>query len=426
MIKKFKGILKKFRKEENKVIKTARYLRKLRLDRQWKQEYVALKLHISRTLLSEIEQGHSPINEDLKLSLVILYEVKQLESEEQLELNLRNLFLAVYHCDQKTKSLYNELITNESVYINSPLFIDYWLILFIYTATYKLDSRIYYQRLMQYGRFLTIKENQYFSLFKAIQLRNEFRDLKAMDIIQLLLDLEAKDLYFEGLLNYHASYLFYGLGDYINSLRCVYTASYCFKETLCPIRYFRVRSQEANIYMASHLYAQADAINKDLIKETKGKLPAFDYNSIVSNAALTMIYTYNYETAMQYIEMRTTNWEEVPQMYFNIAWTLLKTNRHNEALIFIKDNLNKINNKYIKDMLQIIVFLIKDPTSIDLKRLLKKCEQYLLEMGDYDAIRFIYNLLLEYYQRKSNLKQQLQVMKKLIIRESEVVLSKKK
>lgn len=396
------------------MIKTARYLRKLRLDRQWKQEYVALKLHISRTLLSEIEHGHASINEKLKLSLLTLYEVKQLESEEQQEQNLRNLFMAVYHCDQKAKSLFDELITNKSVYINSPLFIDYWLILFIYTATYKLDSRAYYQQLMQYGRFLTIKENQYFSLFKAIQLRNEFQDLKAMDIIQLLLDLEVKDLYFEGLLNYHASYLFYGFGDYINSLRCAYNASHSFKETLCLVRYLRVKSQEANIYMASHLYAQADVINKYLIEAGKGKLPDFDYNSIVSNAVLTMIFTYNYETAMHYIEMKTSNWEEVPQMYFNIAWTLFKTNRYDEALIFIKDNLNKINNKYIKDMLKIVEFLIKDPTSIELQKLLKNCEQYLLKMGDVDAIIFVYSLLLELYERKGNTKQQLKIMKRIL------------
>lgn len=396
------------------MIRTARYLRKLRLDRQWKQEYVALKLHISRTLLSEIEHGHASINEKLKLSLLTLYEVKQLESEEQQEQNLRNLFMAVYHCDLEAKSLYDELITNESVYINSPLFIGYWLILFIYTATYKLDSRAYYQQLMQYGRFLTIKENQYFSLFKAIQLRNEFRNLKAMDIIQLLLEKEIKDSYFIGLLNYHASYLFYGFGDYINSLRCAYTAFHSFKETLCIVRYFRVKSQEANIYMASHLYAQADVINKYLIEAGKGKLSDFDYNSIVSNAALTMIYSYNYERAIHYIEMRTSSWENISQMYFNIVWTLYKTNRHDEALNFIRDNLNHINNKYIKDMLKIVEFLIKDPISIELQRSLKNCEQYLLKTGDIDAIVFVNSLLLELYERKGNTKQQLKIMKKIL------------
>lgn len=91
------------------MLKTARYLRKIRLDRQWKQEYVAAKLNISRTLLSEIELGHTPINEELKQSLISLYQLQSLESEELLELKLTDLFLAVYNCDEEAISLYNEL-----------------------------------------------------------------------------------------------------------------------------------------------------------------------------------------------------------------------------------------------------------------------------------------------------------------------------
>ncbi|WP_278839196.1 helix-turn-helix domain-containing protein [Holdemania filiformis] len=396
------------------MLKTARYLRKIRLDRQWKQEYVAAKLNISRTLLSEIELGHTPINEELKQSLISLYQLQSLESEELLELKLTDLFLAVYNCDEEAISLYNELTGNKLNYTNSSLFIEYWLVMFIYTVTYKLDCSIYYQNLKHYNRFLIDKEQQYFSLFKAIQLRNEFRDRKAMDIIQQLLNLDVKDLHFESLLNYHAAYLYYGLGDYTNSLCCVFKASQGFKDTICPVRYFRTESQAANIYMATHLYSQADTINRKLIKDAKGKLPDYDYDCIISNAALNMIYTLNYTAALRYLQKKTAHWTAVPQMFFNIAWIFYKLNCKEDALEIIEKYRDDIYDQYIQDMLQIIYFLIEDPDNKELLALLKKCEKYLNKTGDVDAIIFIYNLMLEFYERKNNTMQQIKVMKKIL------------
>ena len=396
------------------MIKTARFLRKMRLDRSWKQEYVAAKLNVSRTMLSEIELGHTPISADLEQSLINLYELRSLKSEKQLELKLKDLFLAVYNCEIKAMSLYDELIKIKSTYLSSPLFIDYWLVMFIYTVTYKLDCSIYYERLKQFNRFLTGKEYQYFSLYKAIEFRNQFLDRKAMDIIQSLFDLEINDIHFEGLLNYHAAYLYYGLGDYINSLRCVFAAAHSFKDTMCRARYFRAKSQEANIYMVTHLYSQADAINKKLIKDAKGSLSDYDYDCVVSNATLNMIYTLNYTAALRYLQRKTDQWAEVPHMYFNIAWIYYKLNCKNDALEFIKKHHDNIQDQYIQNMLQIIYFLIEDPESKELLELLRRCEKHLNKKGDVDANIFLYNLMLEFYERKNNVKQQLKVIKRIL------------
>lgn len=143
-----------------------------------------------------------------------------------------------------------------------------------------------------------------------------------MDIIQSLFDLEINNIHFEGLLNYHAAYLYNGLGNYISSLRCVFAAAQSFKDTMCWVRYFRTKSQEANIYMATHLYSQADAINKKLIKEAKGSLSDYDYDCVVSNATLNMIYTLNYTAALRYLQNITDrqirNWKIIKNLIMKL------------------------------------------------------------------------------------------------------------
>lgn len=395
-------------------LKEARYIRKLRKELDWKQEYVAHKLNISAALYGEIERNISQPSAEVIKNIYDLYDFK-CDIDDKKRNKLNDLFKSIYYCQKNSKDIYDSIKKYEDIYENSVLFIDYWLCIYIYKVTIRLNVERYYSLLKSWERYLTNEEKEFFTLYQCIQLRNEDKIEKAVTFIEKLYSKRQTNLYLQAILCYHAAPIYYSLGNLVESYKMVTLGKEIFKETFCETRYQLLNCQEANIYMMSKMYEQADRIYSDLIFNYKAKLLEVDYNSIICNATWNMIQLGNYHIALHYLGQRTDGCLELSYFHFNYVWVLFKTGQEELAIIYINDNIKKVKDAYLKRLMRIVECLIEDPLGTELLRRLKECEKYLDKTAsDQDAFLFVNNLLLEYYQRKGNKKQLIKYLQKRI------------
>lgn len=393
-------------------LQEARFMRSMRLKLDWKQEYVAHKLNVSVALYGEIERNQSQPSNEVLINIKKLFNFASNIDLEKCRNDLKELYYSIYYCKENSECLFNLLKKQRNKYENSILFIDYYLIIYIYKVTKIKKVDRYFKILKSWERYLTVSEKEFFVLYQCVQLRNEDNVIKAIQTIKEMLINKLSNKYAHAMLCYHAAPIYYGLGNLVESYKMTMLGEDLFKETFCEARFLMLKSQEGNIYMMSKLHEQADLIYNDILIKGKEKLLEIDYNIIICNASWNMIQIDNYQKALYYLSLRTPISSELPYFHFNYTWVLYKTD-NKETLNYIKENIDKVKDLYLKRTMNIVEWLIIDPLSSELIKRLKECEKYLYKTStDQDGFLFINNLILEYYQRKGNKQQLIKYMKK--------------
>ena len=396
--------------------KFAFLMKKKRLDYKWKQDYVALRLNISKSYYSELERGKVVIPVYLLRDIKTIYNIREFNENKIKELrdNLIHCFIRLYNCDINVSNDYDNILKHKTDYINSILCLEYWLLTYIYSVT-KRDKLIYSTELKKYKNYFSVDEENFYHLYRCIQYRNEYNDLEALKMAEFLLKKKTENSYFKAILNYHSAFLYYQQGDCIHSLKCIVSAKELFKSTFNKSRYYLALSHEAVIYTKARMFQLADEININLVQCAKNNVLDVDYNVIICNSSVNMILSLQYERSLYYLNLKTNNWNLVQPFYFNYSWTLYKLNQHAQALDFISDNYDKISDLFVKRTLNIIKLLIIDEKSNELLVALKESEKFINKTSvDFEGHIFIYSQLLNFYKRKSNLKQQIKYMDKIL------------
>lgn len=396
--------------------KLAFLMKKKRCDNGWKQDYVAIKLHISKSYYSELERGVVAIQDSLQQEISVFYNIEEITKDECKELkeNLVHCFLKLYKCDRSASDDYGKIIRYHTKYTNSILCLEYWLLVFIYSVT-KCEKPKFKIELKKYESYLSNMEKDFYKLYQCIQCRNEYNDLVALNIAEELLLKKNDNVYFVSILNYHAAFLYYGQGDYLNAYKCIINAKDLFRKTFNISRYFIALNHEAMIYTKTGKFQEAEEINRKLVHDARGNVLDIDYNSIINNSSLNMIMSLQYERSLYYLNLRTDCWCLIQPIYFNYAWTLYKLDKREQVLKFVKDNYNEINDKFIKRLLNIIKLLIIDENAQELLVALKETEKFMSKTSvDYEGQLFIYHQLLNFYKRKNYMTQQIKYLHKIL------------
>lgn len=397
------------------VSKTAGLLKKRREELGWKQEYVARKLHISKALVSNLELGISSPSDDLladysKLLKFLILPDEELTAHRQ---SFSELFLSLVYADENRHSRRDALHRNQDLYESSQLFLEYWLIDYIYSASFRLPADDLEEKLKHFKRYLSETQRRYFQLYEAVRLKDQNAYAQALFLLEQL-NHDGQTAYFTSMLNYHLSMAYFLCGNLLNSYQCNAAAKELFIKESNIVRHQYTLCHEANIYRRARLYNQADQIYSELLTSSRFSLTELNYNSVVSNASYNMISVGDFERSLAYLNMRTKNWKAVVQIYFNLAWTRFMQGERETLFPFLDQGIDEADDRYIADTLRIIRLLITGPESIQLEQLLEHCLQYLEKEGDVDVRLFVLQQCFEFYKRKKNRRRQIYYLERIM------------
>lgn len=400
----------------NDTKKFAFLMKKKRIENELKQDYVALQLHISKSYYSELERGSTEIPNYIQQKIIDVYNIKEITVDENIKLkdNLICCFMKLYKCDISVSEDFRDIVRYNAKYTNNILCLEYWLLIYIYSIT-KCEKPKFKAELKKYESYLSDLEKDFYKLYQCIQLRNEYDDFAALNVAEALLLKKNDNIYFKSILNYHAAFLYYGKGDYLRSFKCITVAKELFKNTFNISRYYLALNHEAMIYTKTGMFQNAEEINVELVHNAKGNVLDIDYNVIISNSSNNMILSSNYERSLYYLSLKTEEWRSIQTIYFNYSWTLYKLGRSEQTLEFIAENYDKVSDKFIKRLLNIIRLLIVDEDGKDLLIALKDSEKFIDRCSvDLNDKIFIYYQLLNFYKRKNYMTQQIKYLHKIL------------
>ena len=394
----------------------AALIRKRRIELNWKQEAFAKSLPMANSSFSEMERGLRPITEELYRTISNKLELPSLTTdwlaEQSTLMNLikEKLYFFQY---EEASVLYTKLEKQNDILNNSLLFLDYNLTLFIYNITFNNGKELKRIKFIKtYQDCLNSVQNYQFILYQGIAEKNKLKLDQAMDFFQTLLNLPYTVKYYTDLLYYHAAICLIQIGHLTLAHNYNKKADTLFKEEGNFQRIAYTMMHEAIIYSHENHPEEAGKIYDKLLKTYSKQLSDQTINMILCNARNNYVNATQYNKAENIYKQLRPGWQNIPEIFYGIAWTLLQTDQYDKLDEFLEYSKQYPKNKFIKDMLEIINLQRKSNHEKEIEIKLKACEKYLNREGSSEGMIFIYEQLIQYYETRSIVKQ-VKYLKKL-------------
>ncbi|WP_302951579.1 helix-turn-helix domain-containing protein [Holdemania filiformis] len=394
----------------------AALIRKRRIELNWKQEAFAKSLPMANSSFSEMERGLRPITEELYKTITTKLELPSLTNEwleeQKIIMDLIKEKLYFYEYEEASR-LIKKLQKQNDFLNNSLLFLEYNLTLFIYNVTFNNSMELRKIKVLKtYQDCLDSIQNYQFILYQGIAEKNKLKLDQAMKCFQVLLELPYTVKYYTDLLYYHVAICFIQIGHLTLAHNFNKKADALFKEEGNFQRIAYTMMHEAIIYSQENHPEEAGKIYKKLLKTYSKHLSDHTVNTILCNAGNNYVNATQYDKAQNIYKQLKPGWQNIPEIFYGIAWTLLQTDQHDKLDEFLKYSKQYPKNKFIKDMLEIINLQRKSNNEKEIETKLKACEKYLNREGSSEGMIFIYEQLIQYYETRSIVKQ-VKYLKKL-------------
>ena len=394
----------------------AALIRKRRIELNWKQEAFAKSLPMANSSFSEMERGLRPITEELYNTIASKLELPSLTPiwlEEQKTL-MNTIKEKLYYCEyEEANSLLKKLQQQNELLNNSILFLEYNLTCFIYDVTLNSGKEI--KRVKYLKKYIDCFDNiqiYQFILYQGILEKNIHHPTKALAYFQTLFDFTYSVDYFLDLLYYHSAICLIQIGHLTLAHKYNNKAEKLFKEHDNFKRAAFSQMYEAIIYTHENHPEEAGKIYEKLLKTYGKYLTDQDINIVLSNAGNNYVNATQYNKAENIYKQLRPGWQNIPEIFYGIAWTLLQTDQYDKLDEFLEYSKQYPKNKFIKDMLEIINLQRKSNHEKEIEIKLKACEKYLNREGSSEGMIFIYEQLIQYYETRSIVKQ-VKYLKKL-------------
>ncbi len=394
----------------------AALIRKRRIELNWKQEAFAKSLPMANSSFSEMERGMRPITEELYKTIANKLKLPTLTTEwlKQQRFLMDLIKEKLYFCDYKEAcSLYKELQFQDELLNNSILFLEYNLTSFIYNVTFSNNKET--KKVKYLNKYIDCLDNTQiyqFILYQGILEKNLHHPSKALDYFQILFDIPYSINHFVDLLYYQTAICLIQIGHLALAHKYNNKAANLFKENDNFKRVAFSQMHEAIIYTHENHPTEAGKIYEKILKTYSKYLTDQDINIILSNAGNNYVNATQYDKAQNIYKQLKPGWQNIPEIFYGIAWTLLQTDQHDKLDEFLKYSKQYPKNKFIKDMLEIINLQRKPNNEKEIETKLKVCEKYLNREGSSEGMIFIYEQLIQYYETRSIVKQ-VKYLKKL-------------
>lgn len=396
------------------------YLKKVRTEKGLKLSAVASLTHYSTAYISELERGKKTISNDNWDKLFSLLEIPTIIDDSEIETKLQELSRfhnSIYMMENEESLLYlNETKQYFDLFNNSPLFINYALVMFAYFLNNyeKEKATEKYNLLTLYSSYFSQEENYAFLIYSAcyyILIDNLDSALTSLNHAQEL-KLDIKPL--SSLMHYYYSCHSLFQNNQLMAYHHIKIAQDLFFKCHNLNRYYACLQIEANIYSEQKMYTLANNLYQELIKTTKSNLKSPLYNTSCLSFCYNLIKQNKYMQAYTILSNCFEGFYYFPQYVLNKILCLYNIDSH-ECLIYINNlDISKLTHEYILVFSEIIRLLINENHSNNLEeKLIYLLNKYPKEM-DSTAKEFILTQLLEYYRRTDNIKKQNKTLEALV------------
>lgn len=394
------------------------YLKKVRTEKGLKLTAVASLTHYSTAYISELERGKKTISNDEWYTLFSNLSIN-LPNDKFVE-KILNSFDIVYNYiflinTTKKSQEFEQLISIENDLLNSPLFLDFTLLKFIfYLDSHKIEeASIEFESLLKYETYFDEKQKYAFKVYSA-------------SYFILTNKLSESDLIFKEIFNNHIfikplssmAHYYYShfcliKNDFLNGFHHVQIAKNLYLETKNPKRFSIALQLEANIYSEKRSFKQANQTYEILLDIVDVKDETM-YNITFVNYSYNLIRQKYYEKAYLVLNNCTESYQYYPQYIFNKTLSLFFLSHH-ECLEYINNiDFSKCNHEYVNKFCLLIKLLIINENSAEIEHSLDYLLVKYSHELDYTAKEFILTQLLEYYRRTDNIKKQNKTLEALV------------
>ena len=340
--------------EQNRL--KAALIRKCRIEQNWKQEAFAKSLPLASSSFSEMERGLRPIPEDLFVKMCNKLQIQ--ESTDNFIESIQNQLLTVkknlYMCKYDEACFRLSKLNDDKDRINkSILFLEYNLTQFICNVTCNNNYDKYLSLITEYYDCLDILQKYQFVLYKGIAEKSKHNPKAAIKLFSNLLNQPYQIQYFSELLYYHAAICYIHIGHLALAHNLNKKAETLFQNEQNINRLAFTMMHEAIIYSQENQIDEAEKIYKKLLDSYSKYLPDQIVNTILCNAGYNFVKANLFYKAIDIYSKLKPNWQQIPQIFYGIAWTLLQTDQENELNKFLQYSRKYPKDKFIDDMLEV-------------------------------------------------------------------------
>lgn len=395
----------------------AAYLKKSRTEQNLKLEALASISHFSVSYLSELER-YKKTMKDKEWQTLFQWLNKPLPSDILIQKKLnffQQVFLEIYFNEtQKLDSSILQLQKEQQEDKDSIYFLHSALIQFIYAVSQSdlVKAKSLQTLLNEWIDYLDEHQRYCFMTYSATYAILAENSNQAINLLKPLNDTHLVIPYLTTMKNYYLANAYFAINDPLNAYYYLTLAKESSIKENNIFRYFSCLLLEANLYSEQALFSQAESIYYQILEGCKNSGNLTLLSSCTLNLSYCLIKQKKFQEALNLMNQKPEI-DKIPQAIFNRTYCLYHINS-NQCLSYVTSQLPLKQCPFLDRYLHLFVELIQDDSQRSIEKHIQGLLSNYANQLDNNAKVVLYQLLLEYYQRKQDVRKQLLTMEALL------------